>query len=449
MRVLIVGAGAREHAIAWQLARSQSVTRLWVAPGNGGTATLQPLNRGDTLMARLRDPLSPAAEPTNVAIAADDISGLVGFARERAVDLVVVGPEVPLALGLVDALAEAGIRAFGPTRDAARLESSKAWAKDFMARHGIPTARYAAFSEFDAALRHLLGVDYEVVLKADGLAAGKGVLVPSCADEAEAALRRILVDREFGPAGDSVVIEERLQGEEVSLMAFVDGETIVPMPPAQDHKRLLDGDAGPNTGGMGAICPAPNCPPEMVEEINRTILAPTLTGLREDGIVYRGVLYAGLMLAAGGPMVLEYNCRLGDPETECVLPLLQTDLYDICAACANGTLASVPIRWRAGACATIVLASGGYPGAYQKGLPITGAEEADEQPDCIVFHAGTRRTDDALLTDGGRVLAVSALGDTLDDALRWAYTNLPYIKFEGMQFRRDIGAQAMRRERRG
>lgn len=439
MRVLIVGAGAREHAIAWQLARSQSVTQLWVAPGNGGTAALQPLNRSESLLARLGSPVSPAPEPTNVGIAADDIPGLARFAREHAADLVVVGPEVPLALGLVDALAEAGIRAFGPTRDAARLESSKAWAKDFMARHGIPTARYAAFSEFDAALKHLLGVDYDVVLKADGLAAGKGVLIPSCADEAEAALRRILLDREFGPAGNAVVIEERLQGEEVSLMAFVDGETIAPMLPAQDHKRLLDGDAGPNTGGMGAICPAPNCPPGMIEEINRTILAPTLAGLRADGIVYRGVLYAGLMLTRNGPMVLEYNCRFGDPETECVLPLLQTDLYDVCAACATGTLASVPIRWRPGACATIVLASGGYPGAYQKGLPITGVEDADEQPDCVVFHAGTRRAGDALLTDGGRVLAVTALGDTLDAALRWAYTNLPHIRFDGMHFRREIG----------
>jgi len=449
MKVMIVGAGAREHAIAWQLARSQSVTQLWVAPGNGGTALLQPLNRSESVTARLGSPIPPAPEPTNVAIAADDVPGLTRFAREHAADLVVVGPEVPLALGLVDALVEAGVPAFGPTRDAARLESSKAWAKDFMARHGIPTARYAAFSEFDAALKHLLGVDYDVVLKADGLAAGKGVLIPSCADEAEKALRRILLDREFGPAGNTVVIEERLQGEEVSLMAFVDGETIVPMLPAQDHKRLLDGDAGPNTGGMGAICPAPNCPPELVEEIGRTVLAPTLAGLRADGIVYRGVLYAGLMLTTSGPMVLEYNCRLGDPETECVLPLLQTDLYDICVACATGTLASVPIRWRPGACATIVLASGGYPGAYQKGLPIAGAEEADEQPDCVVFHAGTRRAGDVLLTDGGRVLAVSALGDTLDAALRWAYTNLPYIKFDGMHFRRDIGAQALHREHRG
>jgi phosphoribosylamine--glycine ligase len=361
----------------------------------------------------------------------------------------VVGPEVPLALGLVDALEEAGIRAFGPNREAARLESSKAWAKDFMMRHGIPTARYAAFNEFDAALKYLLGVDYDVVLKADGLAAGKGVLIPSCADEAEAALRRILVDREFGAAGNAVIVEERLQGEEVSLMAFLDGETIVPMPPAQDHKRLLDGEAGPNTGGMGAICPAPSCPPALVEEIGRTILAPTLAGIRADGMTYRGVLYAGLMLTAHGPMVLEYNCRFGDPETECVLPLLQTDLHEICSACARGTLAAVPVRWRAGACATIVLASGGYPGAYQKGLPITGAEEADEQPECIVFHAGTRRAGDALLTDGGRVLAVSALGDSLDAALDWAYTNVQHIGFEGMQFRRDIGAQAMRRERRG
>jgi phosphoribosylamine--glycine ligase len=445
MRVLVVGSGGREHAIAWQLARSPRVTRLWVAPGNGGTAVLQPINQADQILAATaQEDAQPVIEPTNVPIAADDVAALTVFAREHAADLVVVGPEAPLAAGLVDALTLAGIPAFGPPQAAAQLESSKAWAKAFMQRHGIPTARFAAFDQYDAALKHLLGVDYPVVVKASGLAAGKGVIIPTCADEAEAALREVMVERAFGAAGDTVVIEERLSGPEVSLLAFVDGEHVVVMPPVQDHKRLLDGDAGPNTGGMGAICPAPVCSPDLVELIHRTILDPTVRGLRAEGIVYRGVLFAGLMLTENGPMVLEFNVRFGDPETQCVLPLLQSDLLEICRACVDGTLDRVRVAWRRDTCATVVLASEGYPGKYVKGLPITGADETDALPDLIVFHAGSRREGDALLTDGGRVLAVSALGEDLQTALNWAYINIAHIRFPGMQFRRDIGAHALR-----
>jgi|DewCreStandDraft_5_1066085.scaffolds.fasta_scaffold00485_44 phosphoribosylamine--glycine ligase/phosphoribosylaminoimidazole synthetase len=415
MKVLVIGSGGREHALAWKIAQSPRLTRLFVAPGNGGTGE-------------------------NVPIPVGDSDRLVAFAKEAQVDLTVVGPEAPLAEGLVDRFQAEGLRIFGPVRAAARLESSKAFAKAFMTRHGIPTARYAAFSEYYAALRHLLAVDYPVVIKASGLAAGKGVIVPTSLEEAEDALRQIMVERVFGAAGDEVVIEERLTGVEASLLAFCDGKTIVPMPPAQDHKRLLEGDRGPNTGGMGAFAPSPACPPALVAQIARTILQPAVDGLRAEGTPYVGVLYAGLMLTTDGPNVLEFNCRFGDPETQAILPLLDSDLLDILEACVEGRLSEVDVRWREGACACIVLASGGYPHRYEKGHPITGLDAAAALPGVALFHAGTRReATGQLLTDGGRVLGVTAVGDSLEQALARAYAAAAQIQFKDMHYRRDIG----------
>jgi phosphoribosylamine--glycine ligase len=430
MRVLIVGAGGREHALAWKAAQSPRLDRLYAAPGNPGTAQV--------------------AE--NVAIPLDAGPALVNWAAANAIDLVLVGPEAPLAEGLADALAARGLRVFGPSRAAAEIEVSKAFAKDFMRRHGIPTAGYATFSDFHDAIAHLLTVDFErggVVIKASGLAAGKGVVVPDCADEAEAAVREMLLDGAHGAAGATVVIEERLQGEEVSLLAFSDGTTVRPMLPAQDHKRLADGDQGPNTGGMGALAPAAICPPAMVEELTQTVLQPAVDGLRAEGWPFVGVLYAGLMLTGGGPRVLEFNCRFGDPETQALMPLLESDLLEVAAACADGRLGEVGVRWRSGAAACVVLAAEGYPGPYRMGDVITGLDDAHER--AVVFHAGTRREGGDTLTAGGRVLGVTGWGDDLGSALDRAYSTVEGIHFCGRQYRRDIGRRALhgslRRER--
>jgi phosphoribosylamine---glycine ligase len=412
MNVLIVGSGGREHALAWKVAQSPRCTRVYVAPGNAGTAE-------------------------NVPIRAEDTDALVAFARENKIELVLVGPEAPLAAGLADALRAAGVRVFGPSRAAAQIEASKAFAKAFMTRYHIPTARYATFADFYQAIGYLLEVDYPVVIKASGLAAGKGVILPTCADEAEAALRQLMLEREFGAAGDEVVIEERLSGEEVSVLAFTDGCTVKPMPPAQDHKRLRDGDEGPNTGGMGAFAPAPICPPSLVEEITRTILQPAVDGLRAEGRPFVGVLYAGLMLTPAGPRVLEFNCRFGDPETQVILPLLDSDLLDVCEACAAGRLAEVDVRWKEGAAACVVLAAEGYPRKYAKGREIFGLESAPENT--MIFHAGTEKQGGKIMTAGGRVLGVTAWAETLPSAIVRAYGAVEHITFEGVQYRKDIG----------
>ncbi len=421
MKILIVGSGAREHALAWKVAQSPRVAQLYVAPGNAGTALL--------------------AE--NVPISVQDIAALVDWARAQRPDLVLVGPEAPLAAGLADALRAQAIRVFGPSHAAAQLEASKRFAKDFMRRHAIPTARFAALDDFDAALEHVRAASYPVVIKASGLAAGKGVILPESLAEARAALSRLMQQHEFGAAGDQVVIEERLVGDEVSLLAFTDGKTVKPMLPAQDHKRLLDGDRGPNTGGMGAYAPVP-LDPELVSEITRTILQPTIDGMRAEGNPFVGVLYAGLMLTAQGPRVLEFNCRFGDPETEVVLPLLASDLVDVVEACVNGTLAACPVEWKDAAAACVVLASGGYPGKYETGLPISGLD-APLASDAVIFHAGTRWQDRHVVTAGGRVLTVTGWGATLDDALDTAYATVAGIAFEGMQYRRDIAMRARER----
>jgi phosphoribosylamine--glycine ligase len=432
VNVLIIGSGGREHALAWKLAQSPRVGCIWVAPGNGGT---------EAPSGGLGAPIA------NVALDETDFAGLIDFSRQEGIGLTVVGPEAPLAAGLADAFHEAGLSCFGPSRRAARLESSKAYAKAFMERHGIPTGRYARFSDFGAALAHLSSVPYPVVIKASGLAAGKGVIVPETVKEAEAALQEIMIRRSFGAAGDEVLIEERLSGPEVSLLAFSDGVTVVPMPTAQDHKRAYDGDRGPNTGGMGAYAPAPWVGARDIEEWTRAILQPAVDGMRAEGSPYVGVLYAGLMLTGDGPKVLEFNCRFGDPETQVILPLLDIDLFEILQACTEERLSDIRIRWREGAATTVVVAAGGYPGSYRKELPIAGIEDAEAVPGVVVFHAGTRRTEKgALVTNGGRVLAVTGAGPSLEEALATAYRGVQAIRFEGMHYRRDIAAGAHRRD---
>ena len=418
MRVLIVGAGGREHALAWKVVQSPRLTELFVAPGNAGTA------------------------PYNVDIPTDDTERLVEFARQRHIDLVIIGPEVPLAAGLSDALRGAGVKVFGPSQQAAEIESSKAFSKEFMIRHRIPTARFAVFTEHEAAREHLAAVDYPVVIKASGLAAGKGVVIPATADEATTVLRAIMVGHEFGAAGDEVIIEERLSGEEVSLLCFSDGLTVKAMPPAQDHKRLLDGDHGPNTGGMGAYAPAPICPPELAEEFTRTVLQPTIDGLRAEGRPFIGVLYAGLMLTPDGPRVLEFNCRFGDPETQVLLPLLDSDLLSIVEACADGRLAATEVKWKSGSAASVMVASAGYPGKHTNGCVISGLDATFES--AFVFHAGTKRVAGETVTAGGRVLAVTGWGESIEESLQHAYAPVASIAFEGMQFRKDIGWRSVR-----
>lgn len=427
MDILLVGSGGREHALAWKLNASPRLRQLWVAPGNAGTARLGP-------------------RVTNVAIGSEEVNALVAFALEQRVELVVVGPEAPLAAGLGDALRAAGIAVFGPDQAAAEIESSKAFSKDFMARHGIPTARYGIFKSHDEALKYMLGIDYPVVIKASGLAAGKGVIVPDCADDAEAALRQIMLDREFGSAGDEVIIEERLTGPEISVLAFSDGKTVRVMPPAQDHKRVGEGDTGLNTGGMGAYAPAPIATSAFLEDVTRNVLQRAVDGLREEGRRFVGVLYAGLMLTPDGPRVLEFNARFGDPETQVILPLLDTDLIDVLEACALGRLSEIDLVWKPGAAACVVLASEGYPGSYPKGRPIMGLDKV--LSDAFVFHAGTAERDGAVVTAGGRALAVSGWGLDIAAALANTYTAVSGVSFQGMHFRTDIGWRALNPEMR-
>ena len=425
MNVLLVGSGGREHALAWKICQSPRLTRLYVAPGNAGTDT-------------------SGERAENVAVQASDTPALVALAQAKQIDLVIVGPEGPLAAGLADALRAAGMRVFGPSAAAAEIEASKTFSKAFMARQGLPTARYAAFDQFEPACDYVRAASFPVVIKASGLAAGKGVILPESEAEAEDVLRRILVAHEFGTAGDQVIIEERLAGPEVSLLAFCDGASVRPMLPAQDHKNLLDSDRGPNTGGMGAYAPAPICPPEMVAGLTRAFLQPAIDGLRAEGRPFVGVLYAGLMLTAGGPRVLEFNCRFGDPETQAILPLLESDLLDIAEACAEGRLAEVDIRWKPGAAACVVLASEGYPGTSPLGRPIAGLGQALEE--AIVFHAGTQRAAGEVVTAGGRVLGVTGWGSDLPSALAHAYAVVNGIHFEGQQYRHDIGHRALEPE---
>ena len=419
MNILIIGSGGREHALAWKIAQSARANEVFVVPGNGGTA-----NRLDLQIS--------------------DFSALRDFASDKNISLTLVGPEVPLAAGIVDDFLGHGLKIWGPTRAAAQIEASKAFAKDFMRRYGIPTGNFAAFNDFGDARDHLRDQRHPVVIKASGLAAGKGVILPETPAAAEAALRRIMVDKQFGKAGDVVLLEERLTGPEVSVFAFSDGKSSVLMPTAQDHKRAYDNDQGPNTGGMGAYSPALICPPDLLAEIDEPVIQPTLVGLAEESAPYVGVLYAGMMLTPNGPKVLEYNCRFGDPEAQALLPLLESDLLDIVEHSVRGTLAETTIEWRDAAAATVVLVSGGYPGSYEKGKLISGVEEAEALDKVTVFHAGTRMRDDGqILTDGGRVLNVTGVADDLRGALERAYMAIRHIHFEAMHYRTDIGRQAL------
>jgi len=418
MNVLIIGSGGREHAIAWKLKQSPRLTKLYIAPGNAGTQSC-----GE-----------------NVPMNASDHLAVVRFCREKQIDLVIVGPEVPLAAGISDALSEGGIRCFGPTQAAARIESSKVFAKDFMARHQIPTARYATFTQLDEAIRYLESVDYPIVIKASGLAAGKGVILPDTIEEAKSTLEAILVNKTFGEAGNEVVIEERLIGQEVSLMAFTDGITIVPMLPAQDHKRLLDGDEGPNTGGMGAYAPAPIFTAELMNEAVKSVLRTAVNGLKSEGTPFVGVIYAGLMLTPNGMRVLEFNCRFGDPETQVVLPLLETDLLDVAEACVNGNLAEVNIHWKEGAAVCVVLASKGYPEKAESGKLVL-IEESPENTVC--FHAGTKVESGNIITAGGRVFGLTAWAEKIESAIDAVYSNVKNVSFDGMQYRKDIAHKVL------
>lgn len=419
MNVLVIGSGGREHAIVWKVKQSPLLGRLYALPGNPGIA-----EQAETIS----------------GISVSDHPEVLSFCREKQIDLMIAGPEAPLAAGLSDALSAAGIRCFGPRQAAAQIESSKVFAKDFMRRHRIPTAKYAAFSNVEEAIRYLQSVDYPVVIKASGLAAGKGVILPETMEEAKDALKAILLDKAFGEAGNEVVIEERLIGQEVSLMAFADGSTVVPMLPAQDHKRLLDGDAGPNTGGMGAYAPAPIFTVDMLKEAMELVLKPVVKGLHDEGAPFVGVLYAGLMLTTDGIHVLEFNCRFGDPETQVVLPLLETDLLEIASACVDGRLEKVNIRWRNGAAVCVVLASKGYPDRVESGKPVRMETLPHEM---VCFQAGTKAEKENLLTSGGRVFGLTAWADELEEAVDNVYSNLEKVSFGGMQYRRDIAHRAL------
>ncbi|HYW03265.1 MAG TPA: phosphoribosylamine--glycine ligase [Gammaproteobacteria bacterium] len=425
MTVLVVGGGGREHALAWKASLSLRVSRVLVAPGNPGTDR------------------EPGIE--NAAVAADDLDGLVALARREAVDLTIVGPEAPLVAGLADRFEEAGLRCFGPRAGAARLEGSKAFAKAFLTRHGIPTAGYRTFRDPDEAERYVRDHRGPLVVKADGLAAGKGVVIARSPDEAADAARAMLSEGRFGPAGSEVVIEDFLEGEEASFIAMVDGEHVLPLATSQDHKRLGDGDSGPNTGGMGAYSPAPVVTPAVHERVMREVIEPTIAGMARDGHRYTGFLYAGLMVAPDGtPRVLEFNCRFGDPEAQPVLMRLQSDLVALCEAALDGRLDAVEAAWDPRPAVGVVMASGGYPGRYRKGLPIEGLE-ADADPEVKVFHAGTARREHGIVTAGGRVLCVCALGATVADARDRAYERVAGIAWEGAVYRHDIAARAIDR----
>jgi phosphoribosylamine--glycine ligase len=416
VKILVVGSGGREHALGWKLQQSSRAGRIFCAPGNAGTAEV-----GE-----------------NVPIPANDLSALVGFAKENQIGLTVIGPDDPLAAGIVDLFEAEGLRVFGPSKSAARLESSKIFAKELMRKNKIPTARGAAFSNCEAAFAFVEQARFPLVIKADGLALGKGVIIAHDAAEARAAVDSMLTKRRFGDAGTRLLIEECLTGSECSLHALVDGRSYRMLATARDHKRAYDGDAGPNTGGMGAFSPADNFDADQQLQFGREILAPLLKGLNENGVVFRGLLFPGLMVTADGPRVLEFNCRFGDPETQVILPRLKSDLLDLIEATIEGTLDRSAIEWDERAAVTVVLASGGYPEKYDVGKPIHGLDLAARAKDVHVFHAGTRKDNGTILTAGGRVLAVTALGENVAAARARAYEAVAQISFEGCHYRRDI-----------
>jgi len=426
MNILIIGSGGREHALAWKAAQSPLADNVFVAPGNAGTAL--------------------EADVENLDVAADDIDGLLAVALEKAIDLTIVGPEAPLVTGVVDRFSAAGLKCFGPIRRAARLEGSKAFAKEFMQRHDIPTAASGSFSDLKEALEYLRKVGAPIVIKADGLAAGKGVVLAHDLDSAEAAVKQMLAGNRFGEAGQRVLIEEFLSGEEASFMVMADCKNVLPLASSQDHKARDDGDQGPNTGGMGAYSPAPVVSPEMHERIMERIIRPTIEGMASEGHAYSGFLYAGVMIdPAGNPRVLEYNCRLGDPETQPILLRLQSDLLAHCLAALEGKLDAEKAEWDERAALGVVLAADGYPDDYRTGDVIEGLPQ-QEEPGQKLFHAGTALTDDQVVTAGGRVLCATALGSTVAEAQTLAYELARRIHWDGIYFRSDIGYRAVARE---
>lgn len=414
MKVLVVGSGGREHAIVWALSKSPRVTELYCAPGNAGIAQ----------------------QATCVPVGATDVDAMVSWAKENKMDFVVVAPDDPLALGMVDALEQAGIPAFGPRKNAAVIEASKAFSKELMRKYHIPTAKYATFTDMDEAIAYIHAEGAPIVVKADGLALGKGVTVAATEEEAVAAVKEMMEGNKFGASGSTVVIEECMTGPEVTVLCFADGEHISPMPSSQDHKRAYDGNQGPNTGGMGAISPVACYTPDIARRCVEEIFEPTMAAMKAEGRPFQGVIYFGLMLTEEGPKVVEYNARFGDPECQALLMRLDTDLLEILEACVKGTLDQLDIRWKDEAACCLVLASGGYPLAYEKGKPITGLEQVQN---AVVFHAGTAEKDGQIVTNGGRVLGVTALGKGLDKAIQNAYDAAKPIQFDQMHFRTDIG----------
>ncbi len=426
MQVLVIGSGGREHALAWKLSLSPDVTTVFVAPGNAGTAT--------------------EANLQNVAISPDDHDGLATFAQENNIALTIVGPEAPLVDGIVNHFSRLDLRCFGPTAQAAQLEGSKSFTKDFLARHNIPTADYQTFTDTDQAIAYVRKKGAPIVIKADGLAAGKGVIVATSLEQAETAIKDMLAGNAFGEAGHKVVVEEFLDGEEASFIVVTDGQTVLPMATSQDHKRVGEGDTGPNTGGMGAYSPAPVVSQEIHDKIMDQVIYPTVQGMAAEGNEYTGFLYAGLMInQQGEPKVIEYNCRFGDPETQPIMMRMESDLYHLCLAAVDKTLADQTVSWTHQVALGVVLAAGGYPADYNKGDKIEGLEGIDSK-DCKVFHAGTQQQDGNIVTAGGRVLCVTALADTTTEAQIKAHATVSKIQWPGVQSRKDIGFRAIQRE---
>ena len=423
MDILVIGSGGREHTLTWKLAQSKLVDKIYTVPGNPGMEKIAQCIPGSV----------------------EDNEFLVKVAQEKKVDLVVVGPEVPLTNGIVDDMAKVGIASFGPQKAAAQLEGSKSFSKNIMKKYGIPTAKYEVFTDAVEAKNYIEKEGAPIVIKADGLAAGKGVIVAETKEQALEAIDEIMCDKTFGSAGNSVVIEEFMAGEEASVLAFTDGKTIIPMIPSQDHKRAYDGDKGPNTGGMGTYAPAPVITEDLMKQVQTKILEPTIKAMKQEGYEYKGCLYAGLMITAEGPKVVEFNARFGDPETQVVLPLLESDLAEIMLACANGTLANCDIKWSKKAAVCVVMSAGGYPAKYEKGNEILGLDKAEKE-NVLVFHAGTAKKDGKIVTNGGRVLGVVALGDDIKTAVDKVYEDIKLIDFKDVYYRKDIAHRAFNRK---
>lgn len=421
MNVLVVGGGGREHALVWKISQSPRVKKIYAAPGNAGIAQLAEC----------------------APIKAEDIPGLLKFAKSKAIDLTIVGPEGPLSMGIVDEFRLAGLRVFGPAKSAAEIEANKAFTKDLMKKYGIPSAEYGTFTDREAAEEYVRRMGAPIVVKAAGLAAGKGVVVAETVEEAIASLDMIMTQKAFGAAGDVVVIEECLKGEEASFMAFTDGKTVVPMASSQDHKRVFDADKGPNTGGMGAYSPAPIVTRKIEKQVMEKVMIPTVRAMEQEGRFFKGILYAGIMIHDGLAKVLEFNARFGDPETQPVLSRLDSDLIDIIEAILDGKLSQIEIKWKPDSAVCVVMASGGYPGSYEKGMEIAGLDKAASRKGVMVFHSGTNLKNGKVVTDGGRVLGVTGLGPSVAAAIDTAYSGVKDIHFEGAHYRRDIGARAL------